>query len=448
MTMTLLNNVALAGHSGNQHDLDTDAGGYSKLGWLMVLIGFGGFLLWAFLAPLDKGVPLSGTVVKESNRKAIQHQAGGIVDAILVKEGEAVKAGQVLVRMNATQASSQAEITRGQYVAARAAQARLEAERDGAIAPAFPAALDKADPRVAATVELQRQLFGARKAALHSELAALDESIAGLKLQLAGTQAGLASKQEQQAILKEQLANLRELAADGYVARSRLLDLERTYAQLVGGLAEDRGNIGRAQRQVAEMGLRKLQRSQEFQKEVRGVLSDTRREADALGSRMLALEFDLANVEIKAPVDGVVVGVNVFTRGGVIAPGFRLMDLVPGADALVVEGRLAVNLVDKVHPGLPVELMFSAFNAGTTPTIGGQVMQVSADRMVDERSGEPYYKMTARVTPEGLKRIDKLKLAIVPGMPVELFVRTGERTMMSYLFKPLMDRAKTSLTED
>jgi protease secretion system membrane fusion protein len=147
-------------------------------------------------------------------------------------------------------------------------------------------------------------------------------------------------------------------------------------------------------------------------------------------------------------VGGVVVGLNVFTRGGVVAPGFRLMDLVPGEDALIVEGRLAVNLIDKVHPGLPVELMFSAFNAGTTPNIAGVVLQVSADRMVDERSGEPYYKMLARVTPEGIKQIDKLKLAIVPGMPVELFVRTGERTMMSYLFKPLIDRAKTSLTED
>jgi protease secretion system membrane fusion protein len=451
--MKLLDNKALAsdvaGHDDAPHTVNTDAGGYSKLGWLMVLAGFGGLLLWAFLAPLDKGVPLSGTVVKESSRKAIQHQSGGTIDAILVKEGDLVKAGQVLVRMNETQARSQAEISRGQYFSARAMQARLEAERDGA-ALAFPPALapSKLDARVQSAVELQRQLYTSRKAALHSELGAIDESIAGLKLQVAGIQASLESKKEQQTILKEQLVNVRELAKEGYVARSRLLDLERGYAQLVGSMAEDNGNIGRSQRQVAEMGLRKLQRTQEFQKEVRTQLSDTQREADALGNRMLALDFELANVDVKAPVGGVVVGLNVFTQGGVIPAGFRLMDLVPGEDALVVEGRLAVNLIDKVHPGLPVELMFSAFNAGTTPNIGGEVLQVSADRMVDERTGEPYYKMKARVTPAGLKQIDKLKLAIVPGMPVELFVRTGERTMMSYLFKPFMDRAKTSLTED
>lgn len=452
--MKLLDNKALAsdvaGHDDTVQTVNTDAGGYSKLGWLMVLIGFCGFLLWAFLAPLDKGVPLSGTVVKESSRKAIQHQAGGTIAAILVKEGDLVKAGQVLVRMNETQARSQAEISRGQYFSARAMQARLEAERDGAAALGFPAALAsaKADPRVVAAMELQRQLYASRKSALHSELGAIDESIAGLKLQIAGIQASLESKKEQQTILKEQLVNVRDLAKEGYVARSRLLDLERGYAQLVGSMAEDNGNIGRSQRQVAEMGLRKLQRTQEFQKEVRTQLSDTQREADALGNRMLALDFDLANVDVRAPVAGVVVGLNVFTHGGVIPAGFRLMDLVPGEDALVVEGRLAVNLIDKVHAGLPVELMFSAFNAGTTPNIAGEVLQVSADRMVDERTGESYYKMKARVTPAGLKQIDKLKLAIVPGMPVDLFVRTGERTMMSYLFKPFIDRAKTSLTED
>lgn len=430
--------------------VDTDAGSFSKLGWWMVVLGFGGFLAWAALAPLDKGVPLSGHVVKESNRKAIQHQAGGTIDAILVKEGDVVKAGQVLVRMNETQARSQAEMIRVQYFSARAVQSRLEAERDGAAGLTFPQALaqDKADPRVVATIELQKQLFGSRKAALQSELSAIDEGIAGLKLQIAGIQASLESKKEQQTILKEQVGNMRELAKEGYVARSRLLDLERAYAQLAGGMAEDSGNIGRSQRQVAEMSLRRVQRAQEFQKEVRTQLSDVQREADGLGNRMLALDFDLANVDVKAPVGGVVVGLNVFTEGGVIAPGFRMMDLVPGEDALVVEGRLAVNLVDKVAPGLPVELMFSAFNAGTTPKIAGEVIQVSADRLVDERSGEPYYKMKVRVTPDGIKQIAGLKLGIVSGMPVELFVRTGERTMLSYLFKPLLDRANTSLTED
>jgi protease secretion system membrane fusion protein len=147
-------------------------------------------------------------------------------------------------------------------------------------------------------------------------------------------------------------------------------------------------------------------------------------------------------------VDGVVVGSNVFTRGGIVAAGARMMEIVPTADALVVEGQLPVNLIDKVHPGLKVELIFSAFNANKTPHIPGEVIQVAADRTVDERSGAPYYKVRARVSAEGSKLIQKQKLDIVSGMPVEMFVKTGERSMMSYLLKPVFDRAKTSLTEE
>ncbi len=154
----------------------------------------------------------------------------------------------------------------------------------------------------------------------------------------------------------------------------------------------------------------------------------------------------MQNAELKAPVAGTVVGLQIFTRGGVIGPGAKLMDIVPADDALIVEGQLPVNLVDKVHVGLPVELIFSAFNANKTPHIPGVVTAVSADRLVDEKSGAPYYRVRAKVTPEGAKMAAKLDIR--PGMPVELFVKTGERTMMSYLLKPLFDRAKTSMTEE
>ena len=181
---------------------------------------------------------------------------------------------------------------------------------------------------------------------------------------------------------------------------------------------------------------------------MRSQLADTEREADALGSRLNALEYDLANAAVKAPVDGIVVGLAVFTRGGVVSPGFRLMDLVPSNDPLIVDGQLPVNLIDKVHAGLPVELIFSAFNSNKTPHIPGEVMQVSADRTVDERTGQPFYRIRARVTPAGVKLIAAKHMDVRPGMPVELFVKTGERTMMSYLLKPFFDRAKTSMSEE
>ena len=437
-------------HDVSPLTVNTDAGAYAKLGWFIVLAGVLGFMLWAFIAPLDKGVPMVGAVAKESNRKAVQHLSGGTVEDILVKEGDTVKAGQVVVRMNGVTAGAQAEITRVQYYSARAVEARLVAERDGKSSVTFPAALasEKTDPRVAQNVALQTQLFSSRRSALQSELSAIDETIAGIKIQVTGTEAARDSKKEQLAILKEQLGNLRDLAKEGYVARSRLLDIERAYSQTNGALAEDIGNIGRARRQIAELGLKRNQRTQEFQREVRTQLSDVQKEAEALESRMTAENFVVSNIDVKAPVDGVVMGLNVFTKGGVVPPGHKMMDVVPTGDALVIEGQLPVNLVDKVHPGLPVELIFSAFNANKTPQIPGVVSTVSADRFTDEKSGMPFYRVTAKVTPEGLKLIGHNKMEVRPGMPVNLFVKTGERTMMSYLLKPLFDRAKTSMTEE
>lgn len=430
--------------------VNTDARGFARVGWIVILVGVLGFFVWASTAPLDRGVPLSGVVAKESNRKVIQHQGGGIVQDILVKDGDVVKAGQVLVRMNSTQADSAAQTTLAQYITARAAEARLLAERDGKSSFAFPDDLKEyqKDPRAIDAFNAQQQLFMARRLSLQNELGAYDQNIDGLKMQIQGLQESRDNKKAQIAILKEQQDNLRDLAKEGYVARSRLLDVERSYAQVNGAISEDIGNIGRSQRQVAEISLRRAQRVQDFQKEVRAALADTQKEAEALSSRITGQQFDVANSEIKSPVNGTVVGLNVFTRGGVVGAGQKMMEIVPSDDALVVEGQLAVNLIDKVHPGLPVELMFSAFNANRTPHIPGTLIQVSADRTVDERTGQPYYKVRARVTPEGAQLIAHKKLDIQSGMPVEMFVKTGERTMMSYLLKPVFDRAKSSLSEE
>jgi protease secretion system membrane fusion protein len=276
----------------------------------------------------------------------------------------------------------------------------------------------------------------------------VDENIAGLTAQVQGLDESRESKKAQLGFLKEQLDNSRDLAKEGYIPRSRLLDLERTYAQINGAISEDVGNIARARRQIAELKLRRVQRAQDYQKEVRTQLSEAHKEAEALAGRLKGQQYEVASVEVKSPADGVVVGSNIFTKGGVVSPGTKLMEIVPSDDALVVEGQLPVNLVDRVHHGLPVELIFSAFNTNKTPHIPGEIIQVAADRTVDERNGTAFYKVRARVTKEGAKLIAEKKLDVVPGMPVELFVKTGERTMMSYLLKPIFDRAKTSMTEE
>lgn len=427
--------------------VNTDTRVYTRTGWLVVIAGFGGFLLWASLAPLDKGVPLSGTVIVQTNKKAIQHPTGGTVEEILVEEGDIVKAGDVLVRLNNVQAKANADTTRVQYFTARAAEARLLSERDGKRLINFPDELQKIedDPRISSYISMQKQLFLSRQSALSNELASIDENISGLIIQGQGLEEAQESKKQQLGYIQEQLDGMRRLTSEGFIARHRLLDLEQTYAQINAGISQDAGNIGHIQRQVSELRFQKLQRQQEYQKEVRAQLFDAQKEADTLSSKLAGLDYDLANVVVKAPVDGTIVGINVFTNGGVVAPGFVMMDIVPSNDLLIIEGQLPVHLVDKVRPELPVDLIFSAFNQNTTPHVPGIVSSISADRLVDEKTGQPYYKLYARVAPQGMELINSLRVR--PGMPVDMFIKTGERTMMNYLLKPIYDHMRMSMSE-
>lgn len=441
---TAIDNVS----AESAHHVETDETLHTRLGWWIVLAGFGGFMLWAAFAPLEKGVPAPGTVTVASHLQAVQHQIGGIIDSILVKEGDHVTVGQVLARMNDTQVKAQAEITRSQLYTALTMEARLLAERDGVDKITFPQDLlaQQNDPRVANNIAIQTQLFTSRRLALRHEIAALDENIAGLKMQLRGLEASKTSKNTQLKILEEQLVNMRDLEHDGFVPRNRVLELERTYTQLTGDIFSETGNIGRIQRQIAEQEQRRVHRLQEYQKEVGQQLTETKREVDSLRNRLNGQDFELANIEVKAPVDGIVVGMNVFTEGGVISPGFKLMDIVPSDDILIVTGQVPVHLIDKVHVDLPVDLIFSALNQKKTPNIPGIVTQVSADRLVDERSGLPYYNMKAAVTPEGMKKLAEEQIRA--GMPVEIFIKTGERSLLSYLFKPILDRVHSALSEE
>ncbi|NBF11209.1 HlyD family type I secretion periplasmic adaptor subunit [Pseudomonas sp. Fl4BN1] len=421
---------------------------YSRLGWLLVLGGFAGFLGWAALAPLDKGVAVSGKVMVSGHRKTVQHQSGGIVERIEVKEGDRVSAGQVLLRLNETPLRTQMQSLRSQYLGSLASEARLNAERDGASGIVFDPQLQAlaAEPDVAASMSLQRQLFSSRRQALSMEQQGIGETIAGSEAQLRGTRDSQASKVLQRKALNEQLLGLRELARDGYIPRNRLLDSERLYAQIDGSIAEDFGRIGQLQRQILELRLRIRQSTEDFQKDLRSQLADTRIRTEDLRNRLASAEFELANSQVRAPAAGVVVGMEVYTEGGVIKPGQPLMDIVPQGEPLLVEARVPVQLVDKVHPGLAVELMFPAFNQSTTPRIPGEVTLVSADRQVDERTDEPYYTLRATVSAEGMQQLHGLQIR--PGMPVEAFVRTGERSMLNYLFKPLLDRTHMALVEE
>ena len=262
--------------------------------------------------PLDQGVQVPGNVIVVGQRKTVQHPTGGIVDEVLVRDGDVVKAGQVVARMNVTQARADAELMRFQVLTGRATEARLLAEHNGAAAVRFPASLRddpvaQKDPRVPGLMQLQEQLFASRRAALQSELASMDESIAGVTLQLRGLRQSRDEKQAQAVTLQEQLANLKELARDGYVPRNRMLELDRQFAQLRGALAEDTGNIGRLEKQIAEVSARKAQRTEEYRREVRSQLTEVQRDTESAAQKLATADFLLAHTEVKSPVDGAVV---------------------------------------------------------------------------------------------------------------------------------------------
>ena len=332
-----------------------DERSYARLGWLFVLVGVGIFVAWAIYAPLDKGVPITGTVITEGNRKSVQHGVGGIIDQILVKDGDLVKPGQLLVRMDTTQ--------------------------------------------------LVANIQGVR------------ESIQGLEFMIRGLRDSRESKLAQLKLLDQQLKGMRELASEGYVAKNRVLELERQGEQIRGSTFEDAGNIGRDQKQIGE-----------------------------LRERIAGYQYDLSNAEVVAPVEGMVQGLAVFTRRGVVSPGMRLLDIVPMAEVLVIEGQAPPHLIDKIRVGLDVDMSFTAFNQNRTPHIPGKVAVVSPDRLVEERTGTPYYKIKAQVTPEGMAKLKGLEVR--PGMPVDVFIKTGERSLMSYLLKPVVDRLQNALSQE
>lgn len=426
-----------AGES-NAVDPIEGAGWSARFGWWVLVLGFGGFLAWAAWAPLDNGVAMPGIVVVTGERQAVDSIEGGVVSALLVAEGDAVQAGQALVRLDDTRVRGEARSLHAQLAAVSAREARLLAERDGREALASPGADSDAEAMTA--LEMERQLFASRRAALAGELAGIQATLSGSRALASGLDATLAHKRAQRALLREQLGSLRDLAREGYVPRNRVLELERALAQLDGDMATETGTLGQTRQQIAELAVRAQQRRDAFQREVRTDLAETRVQREQLTQKLAAAQFDLAHSEIRAPASGTVVALAIHTVGGVVQPGSRLMEIVPRDQPLVVEGRLPVESIDKVHAGLPVELMFTAFDASRTPRLEGAVTLVSADRFEDERSGRPYYRLRANVAPGQLRRIGEAPLQA--GMPVEVFVRTGARSLLNYLFKPLLDRAR------
>lgn len=429
-------------------NVDTNAQAPLRWGIAVLLLGFGGFALWAAFAPLDAGIPANAVVEVAGNRKTIQHLEGGSIDEILVREGDQVKANQVLIRLNPTRVMAEQGIVSSQYITAKTTEARLLAERDGLPSIVNDPDLQerfKDDPRLTSAMQAQERLFQTRRAALKGEIAILTENQLGAEEQLKGLKQVQASRNTQINFINRELSGVRELAKEGYLPRNRLFELERGAAQLQAALSNDLVESGRVRNQIAELKLRILQRDQDYQKEVQSQLSDVQKEAAALGDRLAALDYTVRETQIRSPLDGVVQNLKVHTLGGVIGPGTLLMEIIPADHAYLVQAQVPVQAIDKVAPGLPVEITFPAFNHASTPNIPGTVLTVSGDRLTDEATNMPYYRAQIEITPEGVDMLGSN--ALRAGMPASVLIRTGERTMLSYLLKPLLERLDKSFKE-
>ena len=437
--------------SDNPNHLDpayADSDRVMRIGLWSLTLALGGFLLWAATAPLDEGVPTQGVVTVDTKRKAVQHLQGGIIREVRVGEGDFVTAGEVLVTLDDAATRANYESIRQHYYSVRAMEGRLLAEQSGRDRITFHPDLlaSEDDPLVQQHLQIQRQLFASRQAALSATLEGIEAAIAGQQARIAGGEEMLAQRRRQLASLEQELDGIRDLVIEGYAPRNRQSDLERRIAEVTAGIAELHASREQAQRTIDELQQQARQRREEGRREVDGQLAEVRREVQADAEKLSAVRDELQRTELRAPVTGQVVGLTVQTVGGVIQPAQKLMDIVPADAPLLLETRIAPHLADRVAAGLAADVRFSAFAHAPQLVVAGEVVSMSGDLLVDEMSGQSYFLARVALTEAGMSALDGRQ--IQPGMPAEVIIRTGERSLLTYLLYPLVRRIAQSMTEE
>lgn len=398
-----------------------------------VFLGFG---TWAGTAPLSSAAIAPGEVRADSHRKTLKHLEGGVIDHILARNGQHVAAGQVLVRLNPAKARSELAQLRRERDTLLARQARLEAERTGAATFAPPPGQSSADPVVAA----EKQVLVTTRQAIRSQQAVLARARDAARVEEGAARAALAALDRQRELVRADMEAVAPLVAKGLERRPRLRALEREAVKVDSERAQARSRIAKARQDHVTAGLqmddvasqREAQAATELQ-EVNARLAD-------LAQRLPAAEDVLRRTDITAPVAGVVTELRHFTPGAVLSPGEAVLDLVPEGDQLVINARVQPQDIDQVHPGLSAEIRLPAFHQRRMPPLEGTVVDVSADTLVQDDTGQPYYAATVRVDARGLP--------LLPGMPAETLILTGRRTALQYMLEPVTDGFRRAFRED
>ncbi len=404
---------------------------------LVLVFGIGG---WAVTTQLSGAVIAPGKLVVDTNVKKIQHPTGGVVGELPVKEGDRVKQGDVVVRLDGTQAKANLGIVTKSLDELAARQARFEAERDNDRTVEFPPELTSraSDPEIARLMSGEQKLFEMRRTARDGQKAQLREQIKQLNLQIDGTQAQEVAKGKELALLAQELDGVRTLWKQNLVPISRVTTLERDSARMEGERSSLVASLAQSRGRIAELELKIHQIDQDLSTEVGKELAEIRAKRSEMTERRVSAEDQLKRIDLVAPQDGKVFQRNVHTVGGVVQAGEPLMLIVPDSDALIVDAKVAPQDIDQIHVGQHAVLRFAAFNQRTTPEVDGEVIHIGADVTQEDKATEPYYSVRIRVSEGELARLEGLQL--LAGMPVEAFIQTTPRTVASFLVKPLSDQ--------
>lgn len=404
---------------------------------------------WAATMQIEGAVIAQGALVVDSNVKKVQHLSGGIVKEILVREGDHVNAGDVLIRLDETQAKAAKAIITKNMDELIAQQARLEAERDGEDHVEFPTSLKnrvrETNSDAARIMNAAQKLFAVRREARDGKKAQFKERVVQLKEQIQGFFGQTEAKGREIELINRELEGVRELRKTNLTPLSRLTALERDAARIEGERSQLNGAIAEAKGKITETELQIIQIDQDLRSEVGKDLTETRAKISELVERNVAAEDQLKRIDLRAPQNGAVQQLAVHTVGGVIAAGDSVMLIVPDADSLTVEVRVPPQDIDQLYLGQSASLRFTAFNQRTTPEVEGRLSLISADTSQDQKTGISYY--LARITPDAADIVRLGDVKLIPGMPVEVFIKTAPRTILSFLVKPIRDQAERAFKE-
>jgi len=436
----------------NTNGVITDDRHFRHAGLVIVLGIFGGLGAWAALAPLSSAALAPGVIAVENYRKTVQHLEGGIVKSILVRDGENVVKDQPLIILENTQPRALLEVIRGQYIVSLAKEARLLAQQNGLGEIRYPKELQEYenDQRTRDARLMQDQTFRVRKQAYEGEINLYQRQIEQLRAKVVGLRAQKSSRDRVVNSLQSELQDFRDLLQKGYAEKQKVREFERNLAEREGEQGELMSNLAATELEISETRLKILQLQKELQREVAKELSEVQSELFELRERLQSLQDTVQRTEIKAPEAGMVLGLAVHTLGAVIPPGGKILDIVPQNEKLIVEAQVSPLDIDRVKIGQTAEVRFSAFKSRTIPKIAGQLIAVSADRLVDEKSENKaaYYLARVEISPQGLEDVLKSDLKLLPGMPAEVLINTGERTLLEYLIDPFSDIVARSFIED